>query len=283
MRALAFWLLLGILVAPVHAADDEPPVSMENLAEDDRDVETDPQPGEEIRKYADDGEEGPQRNFGVQAIHDNALFAIFRGDRFEVQRRERGIDVFLWDVQGWVGRDYDKLYLESEGEARLDGGTDVEEANVELLYSRNVASFWDFQAGVRHDFGASPQRSFAAFGFQGLAPYWFEIDATAYVDGDGNVSIGFEAEYELLLTQRLFLIPRFEAGVSFQDVPEYEQWQGVTDVEIGARFTYQIRRELAPYLGVTWRRLLGETAHNVGRQGRDVASAAVVVGLRYWI
>lgn len=283
MKAVLLCLVLAFHPNPVIAEGEEPLQSRENVPHGDASVETDPAPSDEVRKYAEDAEGRPQRNFGVQPVHDNMRFATVRADRFEVQHREHDVNVFLWDVQGWIGRDYHKLYLESEGEVRLDGGEEVEEANLELLYSRNIASFWDFQVGLRRDFDPEPGRSFAAFGFQGLAPYWFEVDATAYVDEDGNASIGFEAEYELLLTQRLFLIPRLETEFSFQDIPEYEQWQGVTAVELGARMVYQVRRELAPYVGITWSRLLGETAHNVRHEGGELDSAAVVIGLRYWL
>lgn len=247
-----------------------------------RDVETEPTVVEPIQKYAVDGEEGPQQNFGVQSIHDNQVFATFKADRFEYQWREDGVEVLLWDVQGWIGSDYNKLYLESEGEVRLDGDDRIEGADLELLYSRNMTKFWDLQAGIRHDFEPDPERSFLALGIQGLAPQWFEVDATAYISEDGDVSAKAEVEYELMLTQRWVLIPRLETGLSFQDVPEYEQWEGFTDVEVGARLMYHIRRELAPYVGLSWHRHLGETANLIENEGGDIDSAAFVAGLRFW-
>lgn len=244
-------------------------------------AEINPHAGEALQRYADDARSGPQQNFGVQPIHDNQVFATFKADRFEYQWREDGIEILLWDIQGWVGNDYHKLYLESEGEVRLDDD-DVEEATVELLYSRNIDKFWDLQAGVRHDFEPHPERSFAAVGVQGLAPQWFEVDATAYLSDDGDVSAKVEFEYELMLTQRLILIPRLESHVSFQDLPEYEEWEGITDLTAGARLTYQIRRELAPYIGVSWTRLLGETANRIEDRGGDIDSAAFIAGVRFW-
>lgn len=245
------------------------------------DVETDPQAGEGIQKYAVDGQEGPQKNFAVQPIHDNKVFATFKADRFEHQWREKDEELLLWDVIGWVGTDYNKIFLESEGEYSLDTD-ELEEAGVELLYGRTIAKFWDLQAGVRHDFEPTPSRSFLALGFQGLAPLWFEIDATAYVSEDGDFSAKFEAEYELLLTQRLALLPRLETGFSAQDVPEYETWQGITDITLGCRLMYHFHREFAPYVGVTWSRKIGETGHNIDEEGGDVDSAAFVAGLRFW-
>lgn len=233
---------------------------------------------EAIQKHA---RSDPQQNFGVQPIHDNQVFATFKADRFEYQWREDGIEILLWDVQGWIGNDYHKLYLESEGEFRLEEDN-VEEATVELLYSRNIDKFWDLQAGLRHDFEPHPERSFAAVGVQGLAPQWFEVDATAYLSDDGDVSAKVEFEYELMLTQRLILIPRLESHVSFQDLPEYEEWEGITDLTAGARLIYQIRRKLAPYIGVSWTRLLGETANRIEDRGGDIDSAAFIAGVRFW-
>jgi copper resistance protein B len=123
----------------------------------------------------------------------------------------------LWDVQAWVGSDYNKLWLKSEGTWLIDREK-FEEAETELFYSRNIATFWDLQIGARHDFKPDPDRTFAALGVQGLAPYRFEVEATAYLSEDGDLSAGFEAEYDLLLSQRLILQPRFETSVAVQEV-----------------------------------------------------------------
>jgi copper resistance protein B len=268
--------VIFFLVLPASTLAEEK-VGKDYFPEDFRDAPSHPPDGQEIVKYADDGQQGPATNF-----HDNAVFATFRADRFEHQWREHDHEVLLWDVQGWIGNDYDKLYLKSEGEMSLDDGSRVEEAEVELLYSRNISKFWDLQLGVRQDFRPRPERTFAAVGLQGLAPYWFEIDATAYLSEDGDLSATFEAEYEVMLTQRLVVIPRMEAGLSLQDVPEYEQWEGVTDVTLGARLMYQISRKFAPYIGVTWNRKVGETAHEIEKEGGDTSSSGLVAGLRFW-
>jgi copper resistance protein B len=65
-------------------------------------------------------------------------------------------------------------------------------------------------------------------------------------------------------------------------VPEYETWQGITDITLGCRLMYHFYRELAPYFGLTWKRKVGETGHNIDKEGGDVDSAAVVAGLRFW-
>lgn len=282
MKIIIYLMLLTVLPVTVLAAektaDPEPPY----YPRDYREVETDPQVGEGIQKYAEDAQDGPQKNFGLQPVHDNPIFATFMADRFEHQWGEHGVESLLWDVQGWVGRDYNKLVLESEGHYRLDGDEGFEEAMVELFYSRTVDKYWDVRLGVRHDFEPQPERSFLAAGFEGLAPQWFEVDATAYLSDEGDVSAKVELEYELMFTQRLVLKPRLESGFALQDVPEYGQWEGVTDLTLGVRLMYHIRRELAPYVGVTWSRKLGETANRIESRGGDIDSTAFVAGVRFW-
>ena len=239
-----------------------------------------PPAGKAIRKYADVPPETAQSNFGRQPVHDNELFYSVKGDRFEYQFKD-GEDTLLWDVQAWIGNDYNKIYMESEG-VWLTDREKFEEVGVELLYTRNIGSFWDLQAGIRHDFEPDPERTFAALGFQGLAPYWFELDATAYVSEDGDISAGLEAEYDLLLTQRLILQPRLETAIAIQEVEEYGVGQGFNDITLGLRVRYEIHRQFAPYAGVSWSRKLGETADFVEAEGEDKEITRYVTGIRFW-
>jgi len=243
-------------------------------------VDSDPEKGAAIRKHADDAQSGTQENFGLQPVHDNELFAVFLGDRLEYQTGE-GEDLLLWDVQAWVGTDYNKLWFKSEGTWLIDKDK-FEEAQTELFYSRNIASFWDAQVGIRHDFKPDPDRTFAAFGVQGLAPLWFEVEATAYVSEDGDISASLEAEYDLLLSQRLILQPRFETSIAVQEVEEYGVGQGINHIELGARLRYEIRREFAPYIGISWSRKIGETSDLAAADGEDTDVTSFVVGVRVW-
>lgn len=238
-----------------------------------------PPPGEPIREYAIDSHRKTQIDFGVRPIHDNQVFSTVMVDRLEYRAGDDD-DILLWDVQAWIGNDYDKLYLKGEGEQVT--GEEVEESSLELLYSRNVGAFWDLQAGFRYDFEPRPTRAFLAFGAQGLAPQWFEVDLTAYVSDEGDISAMIEAEYDLLLSQRLILQPRLEAGLAVQDVEEYETGSGITDISLGLRLRYEISRKFAPYLGVSWTHKIGETGSIVRDEGGDVETASFVAGVRMW-
>ena len=263
-------------------AADEPFADPEDrrFPADYHEVHTAPQAGQGIQKHAEDAQEGAQENFGVQFVHDNEIFAVFRADRLEYQTNE-GDPNLLWDVQAWVGGDYNKLWFKSEGTYLFDEET-VEEGNVELFYSRNIASFWDLQIGASYDFKPDPSRISAAFGIEGLAPLWFEVDATAYVSEDGDISANIEIEYDLLLSQRLILQPRLESNIAVQEVEELNIGSGINDIQLGLRLRYEIRRQFAPYIGVSWSRKLGNTADLAEADGENINVTSFVAGVRFW-
>ena len=206
--------------------------------------------------------------------------AMIFADRLEYQSNE-GNSVLLWDAQGWAGGDINKLWIKTEGEYLSNDGA-FEEAEVQALYSRAISPYFDLQLGYRYDIEPDPERHFAVFGMQGLAPYWFEVDVAAFVSDDGDVSARLEAEYELFLTQNIILQPRVELDFAVQDVPELSIGSGLSTAEAGLRLRYEFRREFAPYIGVSWRRAFGETADFARADGEDVEAVSFVAGLRFW-
>jgi copper resistance protein B len=184
-----------------------------------------------------------------------------------------------WEVQGWYGNDSDKLWIRSEGER--SGGT-LEDGNLEAFWNHNVATFWSTQLGVRHDFGEGPARTWAAFGVQGLAPYWFELEATGYVGASGRTAARLRAEYELLFTQRLILQPEAEINLYGENDPQRRIGSGVSDAQFGLRLRYEIRRQFAPYIGVNWVRRIGTTADYARQDHQPVLDRQIVAGVRIW-
>ncbi len=216
----------------------------------------------------------------IQAEHGAMSTTFIQAERLEFRSNE-GAPQFLWDGQGWYGGDKNKLWIKTEGEYSFDDDA-FEGAEVQALWSRAVTRYFDFQAGLRHDFAPGDERTFAVVGVQGLAPYWFEIDAAAFVSDDGDVSARIEVEYELLLTQRLILQPRTELNLAIQDAPEYGVGFGLSTAEVGARLRYEIRREIAPYIGVDWTRAVGAAADFSRTAGENPSSVSFVAGLRLW-
>ena len=211
-------------------------------------------------------------------MEDDPLLLTVILDQLEM-RDVGGDDVLSWDGQGWLGRDLHKIWIKTDGE-RTGGTTD--EAELQFLYSKAIARYWDFQLVVRHDFKPSPSRSWAAIGFKGLAPYFFDIDAAAFIGESGRTALRFEAEYELLFTQRLILTPDIEINLYGQNDPDAGIGAGLSDLEAGLRLRYEIRREFAPYIGVNWSRLFGNTADFARIAGDKTSETQLVIGLRAW-
>ncbi len=239
-----------------------------------------PPEGEPIRKYAEDGPGTGPENFGVSVIHDNRLKYYFRADRLEYRWNNDGDEKALWDVQGWIGGDYNKLWLESEGEWKRDKG--VEAAQLEVFYARSIATFWDLRFGLRQDFEPKPERTFGVLSLQGLAPYFFETEFNIYVDDEARVSFNLEVEFDIRLSQRWVLQPRFETDLAVQEAREYDIGTGFTNVELGVRLRYEISRKFAPYIGVSWESAVGETANIIKSKGGDPGSTSFVAGIHFW-
>lgn len=198
----------------------------------------------------------------------------------ELENRDPGGDNdFSWDAKGWIGKDLDKLWIKTEGERE---GGETEHAELSLWYGKAIATYWDMQIGVRHDIDPSPSRNWLGFGFYGLAPYFFEIDTAFFVGESGRTALRFEAEYELLLTQRLIISPAIEVNLYGKDDPLLGIASGLSDIEAGIRLRYEIRREIAPYIGLNWTRQFGGPADFARAAGHGTTDSQFVVGLRAW-
>ena len=213
----------------------------------------------------------------VMQMDDTARLFMFKLDTFE---RAKSDDAYstAWNAQAWYGSDFDKLLLRSEGESE-HGVTD---ARVEAFWNHAFASYWDWQLGVRRDFGGDPARNWAAFGVQGLAPYWFEVEAAAYFGEGGRTAFGLRAEYELLLTQRLILQPEVELNFYGRDDRARGIASGLSDAEFGLRLRYEIRREFAPYIGVVRKYRRGVDETGFGFEHQIGSETQIVAGLRLW-
>ncbi len=215
-------------------------------------------------------------------MDDNPVLAKFMLDRLELRVTD-GSDVLNWEGQGWLGTDLNKLWIKMEGERRGDA---TEDAEIQVLFSRAFAPFWDLQLGARRDFqpASAPgsDRSWGVIGLQGLAPYFFEINSALFVGESGRAGLRFEAEYELLFTQRLILTPALEMNFYDQNDEDTGTGSGLADIEGGLRLRYEIRREFAPYIGVNWNRKYGNTANFATAENDDVEDVQWVLGIRAW-
>ena len=215
----------------------------------------------------------------VQDENGDIRYGLAMIDRLEWQDTG-GDGTLAWDVQAYYGGDINKVWVKSEGDYSLTDD-DVEEAEVQLLYSRAISPYFDLQTGIRQDLEPDGL-SHAVLGIQGLAPYWFETDAALFLSEEGDMTGRVEAEVEWFLTQRLILQPRLEAGLSAQSIEERDLGAGLTDVSLGARLRYEVKRSFAPYVGAEWRSRFGETADLQERLGQETDEVVFVAGLRAW-
>ena len=212
------------------------------------------------------------------AAQDNALHSFVLVDQLEWQAIEGGGSL-NWETKGWLGRDRDRLWFRAEGQA---GDGRLGDAEAHLLYGRAFARWWDVVVGLRQDVRPGPSQSWLAFGVQGLAPYWFDVEATVYVSDAGQTAARLEAEYELLLTNRLILQPLVEVDLYGKSNEERGFGAGLGRADAGLRVRYELRRELAPYAGMAWRRRFGQTTDLAEAAGAGATDLRVVVGLRLW-
>jgi copper resistance protein B len=208
------------------------------------------------------------------------IFTYVQTEQLEYRAATDGSDNLSWDMRGWVGGDYNRLFFKTQGDDRIDGP--VENGEVQLRYSRLVIPFWDLAVGARYDEEPDPSRAYAVFALHGLAPYLSEVDADLFVSKKGDVSARLEVEYPILLTQKLILQPSFELDFAVQEVQDLRVGPGLSQVELGLRLRYEIVREFAPYVGFVWERKVGRTADLARGEGEAFDTPAFVAGIRFW-
>jgi len=222
---------------------------------------------------------GEEQHSNSAHQHGDLFTTYVEVDKLERRIRD-GRDGTAWAAQAWFGGDRERVWLKTEGE--VTDGQSPEHAEVQALYSWLWGDFFDVQVGLRQDFRPRPERTHAVLGLQGLAPHWFEVDAALFLSHKGELSARAEVEYDILLTQRLILQPAVEVNASASRVEEREIGAGLTSIGTGLRLRYEIVPEVAPYIGVTWDRKLGETANLARRDGEDVDETALVTGIKFW-
>ena len=190
-------------------------------------------------------------------------------------------DSYRWEGEGWYGNDFNRLWVKSEGSVDTSSGT-ADEAEVQGLYSRAVSTFFNLQGGVRYDFDPT-SRGWAALGVEGLAPLNWEIDAFAFASGGGHLGARLEGSYDFYLTQRLVLQPQFELNAYSRPDRAAMIGTGLTDGDFGLRLRYELRREFAPYVGVTYEMKYGATADMARAAGLSAGEVRFVAGIRAWL
>lgn len=217
----------------------------------------------------------------LTALTTSSLYAagggdIFRSsmlvDKLEYQNSKE--KATRWDISAYAGYDLNKIYLNSEGEKPKNGNASSEN---QLLYAKAISPYWDFLGGVEYDKTPTANKSWAAVGVQGLAPYFFETKATLLGANDGNFGLKATAEFDTLITQKLILTPSLSISAYGKNDPKMELGSGLSNITAGARLRYEIKREFAPYVGFEWTKNYGKT-----NEYAPLRDAYMVFGVRFW-
>ena len=215
---------------------------------------------------------------GGHAVHDRAINFQVLFDQFEWQF-VHGEPGQRWDSRSWIGGDINRVWIRTEGDA-VDGVLDTAEAQV--LYGRSISRWWDVVAGVRFDARPEPSHTWFAIGVQGLAPQYIDVQATLYLGAEGHVAARVELEHDMHVTQRLVMQPLVELSLSGKDDPDRGIGAGLSTAEVGFRFRYEFKKELAPYAGVVWHKKLFGTGDYARDHDGDPGGWHIVSGLRFW-
>ncbi len=234
---------------------------------------------------------------------DHAADAIFGGDVMARSRKElayevggmgyslvmidllefgiqKGRESYRFEGEAFTGDSINRFGLKFEGEGTF--GKRIDDLELQALYSRAISPYWNLQGGIRYDIKPDPSRTYLVAGVEGLAPYWFKVNAAGFISNKGEVRARLEASYDQRITQSVILQPRIEANIAFQDIRAIGVGSGLTDFEAGLRLRYEISQEIAPYIGVEWRKQTGATARYSRLAGEDPEAISFVAGIRFW-
>jgi len=211
------------------------------------------------------------------ASHDQTINGFVLFDQLE-WRAGHGPGSMAWSNTGWVGGDVNRLWFRTEGHGE---DSRLEEARVHLLYGRAIARWWNVVGGIRQDLQPGAQ-TWLAVGVQGLAPGFFDIEATAYLSDEGQTAAHVGIGYDVLITNRLVMQPVVEMEMYGKPNASLGVASGISSGEAGLRLRYQFTREFAPYVGVSWQRAFGDTAHRDREVRVPNGAPRLVTGVRVW-
>ncbi|WP_243429526.1 copper resistance protein B [Acetobacter sacchari] len=215
---------------------------------------------------------------GVMPVMDQNRYFHGLLDEFEARYSGRGGE-FRYDAQSWYGSDYDKLWLKSEGTVGTSGR--FGDGDHEALYDHAISRYFDLQTGVRVDIDSGPTRAWGAVGVQGLALYFFDLEATAYFS-DRGAAARLQGSYDILLTNRLILQPQAELNFYSESDRARGVGTGLSDIDAGLRLRYEWRRKFAPYIGVTYSGVFGQAAAMARSANTTVHNVNFTFGIRTW-
>ncbi len=189
-----------------------------------------------------------------------------------------------WDIDAWIGRDLYKVWLKTSGEY---ADSEVEQANIELVYSRAVYTTWDQQFGIRHDLEPDDNgeaRNWLSFGYIGTAPYYVNVDARIFVGEESSTQLLIELEKEIMLTQEWVLTPELDIVVNGRSNQTFAEGSGLAEIEFSLRLGYdhKANRKFQPFVGFTSRQSFGATKRFEKLLGHSSNDIELMIGIHSW-
>ena len=213
----------------------------------------------------------------------NPLFGLFLIDRLGYTIEDK--DNLMYEITSWYGGDYDRVWIEAEGEHNLDGnGGEIEK--FDLMYGRWIRPFWDGRIGLGYIGKYGNDENFGRVGLvlslKGLAPYMFETDFNLKVLTTGEILSDLEIEYSILLTQKLIIQPKLYFLYSSKNIEKIQIGSGVNNLNLSLRLLYEIKREFAPYIEVSHTRYFGNAKDYFKAETGEEKDTNIYLGLRLW-
>ncbi len=212
-------------------------------------------------------------------------YGRFLIDRMEYVFTGEEKKVLSYEATGWYGGDYQRVWLEAEGEHDSGSSKGGETERLDVMYGRLISPFWNLRAGAGYKGTYGPdsdERFFGVIGLKGLAPFVFEVDTNLRVSNRGEVLIDLEAEYDIWITQKIALQPRLDASFSFNRIQSMGIGPGFDNLALGARLRYEISRKFAPYIGISWQTMTGGSRDLARKNGEPRDVTRFFAGIRLW-
>ena len=212
-----------------------------------------------------------ERNVAQKTSKDKGIETLTLSQNHDKHLNEHGGQIYQttkfsneWivdkDGKGSLGSSFETLIGTDENRMFVEANMNKAESNdpkydVSALYSRNVAAFWDVQAGVRYSEDKNNRNSNridGVIGLLGLAPYFFETKAYLYGGENNFWGASFEFDRDLLLTQKLITQPYIAADIVFNDNSDFATKSGLSELKTGLKTRYEINKRIRPFVDVAY-------------------------------
>ena len=117
-------------------------------------------------------------------------------------------------------------------------------------------------------------------GIQGTGPFETGVELLGYWGAGGQSAVSLKLEKDIELGHGFVLMPKIEGYVLSQNDANREIGAGLTEASATLRLRYELSRNFAPYIGVSYARLFGNTAQYAREAGNPGSETLWLAGLQ---